>query len=330
MAAAENDESLQAASAAHLAVLRRDLDRRSARFAAREALYESELAELEALVVDYRHGRFEQAPEYHGLQRDVLENLQTYEQRSASIVREREGDLNRACRARLKESAEELRDLHERKEAGIQDWKKRVDLLTKEKDWARNLCDRLEDDNRELTDENARLVASFKSGERERRELISKLAQVRRETCRCEQVVARLEEIERRDGALQSAESNDGSTAIVRGKLRSRTKSVEELKHVERLLDHQQKQLADMRAACANDAEQSVALQRLLRHRILDISEALRTNATESKEQLSWQNRVLTILYENAFPARQARSKSKNDCGRTRSVRHLCTSSGLS
>lgn len=335
--------SLQSAAVAHAAILRRDIERRDASFADRERKYEETIEDLETRVVEYRQklalglkatGLGQDTMDHvYGLQRDVMENLRVFEDRSASIMQERERDLSRACRARMSDWTKELAELMRRQDLGVKSWKQRTDLLEKERQWARNLCSQLEERNDALSRENKELVANFKKGEGNRKALVSQLAQVKKDTGRCHQVASHLDDqiaVLKRESPPDSHEESLRRRATPDANSDSRVKCLEEVGHLERLLEHQQNKLMTMRLACVADAEESVALQRLIRQRILDISDVLRALQGDSSTQtptiqgkpsndppreswkdettiakLTWENRILTILYEKTFPPRR-------------------------
>lgn len=336
--------SVQSAAEAHAALLRRDLERREANYASRELQYQKTIEDLEERILQSRKRmvRASSAGEtwecrmdfVYGLQREVMDNLRLFEDRSASIVNERERDLTRACRVRMADTSNELTELMQRKEAGMRDWKLRSDLLLKERQWAGNLCAQLEKHNTELMQENRELLTRVTASEQERKALIKELAQFKKEIGRCHQFVTHLDlqimAIKIPNNGNVQSEIPVRSRDTVDSKADARLKCLDELKNLERLLEHQQKQLMATRTACVMDAEETVALQRLVRSRIVDISDSLRgrtqlpssdeaksdddaRNAADAEEKhryssniahLTWENRILTLLYEKAFPAR--------------------------
>lgn len=350
--------SVQSAAEAHAALLRRDLERRKANYASRELQYKQTIEDLEERVLKFRQKIAHSGETWecrmdfvYGLQREVMDNLRLFEDRSASIVNERERDLTRACRVRMADTTNELAELMQRKEAGMRAWKLRSDLLLKERQWASNLCAQLEKHNVELTQENAELVRRVTASENERKMLIKELAQFKKEIGRCHQVVKQLDlQIMAirvpRDGNAQS-DTPARSRDVLDSKSDGRLKCLDELKNLERLLEHQQKQLMATRTACVIDAEESVALQRLVRSRIIDISDSLKEQRTKllSADQpksdddernsadndddhrhsskiahLTWENRILTILYEKAFPPRGQGHMQQPEALRSRSL----------
>ena len=318
-----------------VSVLQRDLERRKKTAEASFEVWERKIAGLEEEVLEWRCGERDQEDEgltaVYALQRCVKENLESFEERRASILRERERELQRAMRARLADVAVDLGDKRSTKYATLRKWQQRAEQLKEDAKHINIVRAQLQSHHDSLREENKTLRLSIKRGEDDRKDLIHQLATVKKETGRIVQVVECLElEQKTNEELLKAKVSDTGGDNVPRThhhhkKEFSKTKTLEEIKHLERLLDHQQRTLVSLRLDCVTQAEESVALQKLLSNRLEDLKEqrtdlkihdnrtsrllAPAGNPAENKEQLdskagrlAWESRILTILYQLAFP----------------------------
>lgn len=316
----------------HLDVLRHDWERRTRTYKEREERYTDEIASLEDAIVEFHAQKLR--PEAAGEERDpmqpvgvyhrdIVNSLRELEGRSAAIKVERNRDLTRAHRARLLDWSKELENVRSKKEEGMRKWKQRADALEEERQWAANLCAKLTTLNADLGTQNAELRERFRVGEDDRKYLIHQLAQIKKDTARCHQASGALDDaIEDRSRAAARGKSpRRKPPGVAKGDAEAvaehRKKRLEEIRRLEKGLEHQQRNLLQFRKRCARDAEESTSLQRLLRSRLVDLNGALddaqieaecgdEGDAPPSLALLTWQSRILTLLYETAFPANRA------------------------
>ena len=306
-------------------MLRRDYERREKSAEATFAAYNERVEALEKQVADWRF-KDERRQEIetflkpvYGLQRCVVDNLETFEERRASILRERDRELQRALRTRLTDANVDLAATRSKKDASIQKWKHRADTLRSDATKVKALCDQLQKENDKLQTANTQLRLDFKNGESERKFLIGEVAAVKKETGRALMLIDHLDSIASAPSSTENKPSETSSPPTTAPgapqKVESKAKNLDELKHLERLLDHQQRNLYTLRTNCVAQADESVALQRLLRDRLVDLNKELQQNeaalATGTDPgldavvgRLAWESRILTILYQLAFPPR--------------------------
>ena len=154
------------------------------------------------------------------------------------------------------------------------------------------------------------------------RYLIHQLAAIKKDNARCLQAAQALDD-RLEDRRLRGADANGGPKRVVTTSTKAdldaehKKKRLDEISRLETGLEHMQRNLLAQRRRCADDADESTALQRLFRKRLVDLGEKLddaqlvaecSDTPDESTELalLTWQSRILTLLYEKTFPAAAA------------------------
>ena len=315
----------------HLEVLRSDWERRTRTYKQREEGYMKQITELEDAILDFHSSRWREKEDdavdpmlpVAGTHRDIVGSLEELEGRSEAIRAERHRDLTRSHRARLLDWTKELDGVRRHKEEGMRKWKQRADALDKERLWAANLCAKLTTLNEDLVAQNDELRDRFKTGEDDRRYLIHQLAQIKKDTARCHQAAQALDDRLDDARARGAGDRAGGVKRVASSNLKvdvtaeHRKKRLDEIKRLETGLEHLQRNLLGERRRCAERADESTALQRVLRRRLLDLNEQLDDAQLEAEcgdtpdesselALLTWQSRVLALLYERAFPADRA------------------------
>lgn len=301
----------------HLASLRRDLDRRVARYEAREATYQNQIRHLEDAVVAQHdvldpHRPVDPDPlrpvaDGH---RDLLASLDQVTLRRERVVIERRKDLEQAERARLNIPGKERDALRARNDDRDRNWKTKAMHFEKERDWAHSICRELETLNAGLETQNTDLRARKKAGDEDRTFLISQLAAVQRDNAKCKQALRQFARPQLPPPQMEKKIKSTGPMASVQRDIRTK-----ELRKLESGLDHRQQLLLRTRTRARDHARESALLQKLVRDRLLDVRQAAADERAEcdladakasedaAVAKLEWTARVVSLLYDRAFPA---------------------------
>ncbi|KAJ1460652.1 hypothetical protein M885DRAFT_458358 [Pelagophyceae sp. CCMP2097] len=314
-------ENASQQGAAHLESLRRDAARRACGYEAREADYLSKILRAEDDIVAFHRdlktaggGRLPRALEaVRSRHCGITDDLCIFESRLASALRERGRDLRRATDARLHAPRTELA-ARKSGDDGLRAWREHAERLRGGLEAASAVCLKLKEVNAELLRQSSDVRTMLKVGEQDRQYLILQLVEVNKDTARCRHAS------ERCQAKLADAAANvNKETPLARASAHLerdaskppqghvRAKRLAEVKNLEGILLHHQRNLLALRGKCATDAEESAALQRLLRARLLDLVQETRCDDTAPEDRRgalrAWQARALNLLYEKAFPA---------------------------
>ena len=124
----------------------------------------------------------------------IMKNVDNVQTTTSRILQEQERDLLRAFRARLFDVQNELEKEKSKSEEGASLWIEKNRQLEKDLEWAKEMADRLERVNQQLTQDNATLKAQFKTQEDDREFLIKELVAVRKDNERLRQESQRVTE----------------------------------------------------------------------------------------------------------------------------------------
>ena len=282
-----------------VARLQDDLSRRQASYLKRERAYQLTIDTLKDEIKGLKKSRSDwmgkdtRIASIRHLHKNVLENVDSIQSRTAAILKEQEADLLRAFRARLFDTQTELEKERAKTNGDENSLFNRTRQLEREVDWAKEMADRLDRANKSLTKENARLKAQFKAQGDDRDFLVKQLVTVKRDNAklkialensraetsemkskydeevkkhRFRSTTPTLPKLERmstapvgmEDGGLQK--QSGGQSAAV---MEERYKKV--IKRLKRLLDAERKHLRSVRTAYANDVNTRTQLETLLR-----------------------------------------------------------------
>ena len=271
----------------YFATLRNDWNRRQAAYEAREAEYHARVLQLEEEIEQARAAGA-QAPaadprvvdraflELHDMHETVVSNLERSEDRTTKILREQERSLMRAFRARVHDRTRARRRAR-REGGGRRVWKQLAQALDQELSWARVIGNRLQGVNDELAGQNAMVKRQFSEGEEDRALLIRQLVAVKKDSAELKQAIAeRLRGVHEARAELAklkrsasfgfgSSVNNDPKEVRAAKFDEARPKRLDDVKHLRRLLEQQQRNVRQVRLACSEDVEESTAIQRMLR-----------------------------------------------------------------
>ena len=301
----------------HLERLRADYDRRLKRYEERESDYQSQIRRLEDEVVA-QHDILDPArpvdpdplltvADEH---RDLLASLDQIDARRRRVVAERKKDVEAAERERLSKPRQERDTMRDAREKRDRAWRLKAEHFQKEKQWALGVCGELETLNAGLEAQNEDLRNRKQAGDQDRQFLISQLSAVQRDNAKCRQA---LRDFSRPRPPPPQKEDEIKSTGPMASDARElRTK---ELRKLEAGLDHRQRLLMNRRREAADHAREAALLQKLVRDRLIDVKDAVDAeraecdlaDVDEKKDsvvaKLEWTSRVVSLLYDRAFPA---------------------------
>lgn len=170
--------------------LEKDLERRQESYITRERAYKVRIDELEEELARQRESKTgwmksdSKMSKLKNMHRQILNNVELVQDRTARILQEQERDLLRAFRARLFDVQTELEKEKNKKDDGAAAWIERSRQLEAEVEWAKEVADRLERVNQTLLQENNRLKSQFTSQEEDRSFLIKQLVTVKKDNAK--------------------------------------------------------------------------------------------------------------------------------------------------
>eukprot|EP00505_MAST-04D_sp_SCG-Rhode-Island_P001089 Stramenopile-MAST_4_protein_1089 len=191
-------DSLVSGLQAKVKLLEGDVKRRQESYVARERKDREKIILLERELESVQSGkreiiggdtRMKIVKEMHG---QIMKNVTNVQATTARILQEQERDLLRAFRARLFDVQNELEKEKSKSEEGASLWIEKNRQLEKDLEWAKEMADRLERVNQQLTRDNATLKQQFKTQEDDREFLIKELVAVRKDNERLRQERDRL------------------------------------------------------------------------------------------------------------------------------------------
>jgi len=327
--------------AAEIETLRQDLERRELSYDSREHSYVKKIRDLGKQLNETLEGNFSEdmatsiAEKFDGLRgmhREIMENLNVVDTATTEILQDQERDLLRAFRARLFDMQTELDRERTKRDDSAAAWIQRSKQLEAEVDWAKEMADRLERVNQQLSKDNKELRLRFKSGEEDRDYLIKQLVAVKKDNARIQQ------ELERVDFQLQELNEHKKGTSLATMPSRKRssetdsagqydenkTRRLEEIKRLKKILESQQRSLRIARNTYAAELYGRTELQRFLKACLLDIRQHIQAKENpddalkstmkllrgpkadpadeKSLELLRSQDRVVSMLYHKTFP----------------------------
>ena len=168
-------------------LLEKDVKRRQESYVMRERRDKQEIEDLRREVEELKSGkkkligddkRMKIVKEMHA---QIMKNVDNVQTTTSRILQEQERDLLRAFRARLFDVQNELEKEKSKSEEGASLWIEKNRQLEKDLEWAKEMADRLERVNQQLTQDNATLKAQFKTQEDDREFLIKELVAVRKD-----------------------------------------------------------------------------------------------------------------------------------------------------
>jgi DNA repair exonuclease SbcCD ATPase subunit len=184
-----------------LTLLEKDLERRQESYITRERAYKTRIEELEDELNQQRQRKTgwmkadAKMNTLKAMQNQIVGNVELVQDRTSRILQEQERDLLRAFRARLFDVQSELEKEKSKKDDGAGAWIERSRKLEAEVEWAKEVSDKLERVNQNLSAENARLKSQFKSQEEDRAFLIKQLVAVKKDNARIRAEYTALEQL---------------------------------------------------------------------------------------------------------------------------------------
>jgi hypothetical protein len=181
-------------------LLEKDVKRRQESYVMRERRDKEEIDGLQRELHALKSGkkqiiggekRMQIVKEMHA---QIMKNVDNVQTTTSRILQEQERDLLRAFRARLFDVQNELEKEKNKSEEGASLWIEKNRQLEKDLEWAKEMADRLERVNQQLTQDNATLKAQFKTQEDDREFLIKELVAVRKDNERLRQEAQRMAE----------------------------------------------------------------------------------------------------------------------------------------
>jgi hypothetical protein len=328
-----------------------DLARRQESYVTRERAYKGKIEELEDELMQQRQektgwmqkdDRITYLKSVHG---KILGSVELVQDRTAKILQEQERDLLRAFRARLFDVQTELEKEKSKKDDGATAWIEKSRALEGEKEWAKEVADRLERTNQALKQENERLKAQFVSQEEDRGFMVQQLIMVKKDNTslraefekqgeECDKLSTRVAELEsgasgqlgfiRSDGERESEEKLKAANVRLRRLIAEERKSLKiarenyasELRartEMELLL---RQCVADVRKEIAKRNIASAQAQQQLYGRapgLIPVDEFTKEDRERALELLLAQERVVSLLYAKTFPLPTHQQPSTQD-----------------
>eukprot|EP00742_Colponemidia_sp_Colp-10_P004954 GILJ01005292.1.p1 GENE.GILJ01005292.1~~GILJ01005292.1.p1 ORF type:complete len:587 (+),score=114.12 GILJ01005292.1:124-1884(+) len=186
-----------------------DIKRRQERYIRREAEYRRTIEDLQKQLrsrgVEVENT--EQMKTVQTIHSKIMDNINNIQGKTAKILQDQEKDLVRAFRSRLADIQKELEMERNKRSDGAQEWIDKNRKLTQELDWTKEMADKLDRANQQLTKENHRLKTQFKTQEEDREFLVRQMVQLKKENGKL------------RDAVNQLIESNDSINASTAAQL---------------------------------------------------------------------------------------------------------------
>ena len=152
---------------AKINLLEKDVKRRQESYVMRERRDKEEIDGLQRELQALKSGkkriiggekRMQIVKEMHA---QIMKNVDNVQTTTSRILQEQERDLLRAFRARLFDVQNELEKEKSKSEEGASLWIEKNRQLEKDLEWAKEMADRLERVNQQLTQDNTTLKAQF-------------------------------------------------------------------------------------------------------------------------------------------------------------------------
>ena len=292
-------------------LLEKDVKRRQESYVMRERKDKQEIdglqRELEALKAGNKQiiggdKRMKIVKEMHA---QIMKNVDNVQTTTSRILQEQERDLLRAFRARLFDVQNELEKEKSKSEEGASLWIEKNRQLEKDLEWAKEMADRLERVNQQLTQDNATLKAQFKTQEDDREFLIKELVAVRKDNERLRQETQRMsqdnEEL-KKEAKEKQMYSDSSSTNMMNSNSgnigqkddnNSNSNGFDELKYkniiarMKSLLERERKNLRRARMQYEREIHERTALEALLRECVNDVRNEIGKRRADLIEQSS-------------------------------------------
>eukprot|EP00658_Telonema_sp_P-2_P026772 TRINITY_DN20838_c0_g2_i1.p1 TRINITY_DN20838_c0_g2~~TRINITY_DN20838_c0_g2_i1.p1 ORF type:complete len:484 (-),score=169.91 TRINITY_DN20838_c0_g2_i1:287-1645(-) len=266
----------------------------------------------------------------------IQEKIFEMKDKTAAVLQEQEHDLLRAFRARMYDVTMQLEKERNQKDDGALEWIDKARALGKELDVYKMEAVRLDKENQRLQKENNRLRMQFKSQEEDRDELVRQVLALKRETAKLRQDLDRTQHQPKAPitpnishaPAPRTTPLIAPSTSPALGKQEVESRYQDIIKRLKRLLEIERKNLRQVRTAHVQELAQRTELEAFLRQCIEDVKTEINRRradmtavlASDSEgsglmefsaadrervmELLLSQERVINLLYDKTFPAR--------------------------
>jgi len=243
---------------------------------------------------------------------EIMSNIGHIQGKTSQILKDQERDLMRAFSSRL-DSMHRALDVEKSKNAnGSIEWIQKCQKLTEELDWIKDMAYRIEDENKQLLNDNKRLKAHAKTQEEDRQFLIKQLLSVKKENARLKQLLHQISDQSKQHDtppmpALHDFHSEFGSpqSSLPEAplRIRSRDDQTSSLVRPSSARSDVQKEIAQREAQRFNrtNSKRRSAGRKKKSVGVEDLNAADRAHVLEL---LFAQERVLSLLYYQAFPIR--------------------------
>ena len=293
-------------------LLEKDVKRRQESYVMRERRDKQEIEDLRREVEELKSGkkkligddkRMKIVKEMHA---QIMKNVDNVQTTTSRILQEQERDLLRAFRARLFDVQNELEKEKSKSEEGASLWIEKNRQLEKDLEWAKEMADRLERVNQQLTQDNATLKAQFKTQEDDREFLIKELVAVRKDNERLRQEAQRVteenKELKKQAQERQVVYSNPTSNFVDSSKAMDQKddgnttgNAFDEVKYksiiarMKSLLERERKNLRRARMQYERELHERTSLEAFLRECVNDVRNEIGKRRADLIEQSSSQ-----------------------------------------